>query len=436
VDYSLPKNYNEAIQHEDREKWLDAIQLELQSIFKNDTAVACDLPIGAKAIGTQWVFAVKRNEKNEIIRHKARLVVLGNHQREGKDYFETFSPTVNVKSIKLLLALATQEDLEIKQIDFETAFLNAEIKEDIYIRVPQGYFKIAQGLKKGMVLKLLKALYGLKQAPREWWTLLDSKLKELGYKTCALDECLYVKIVNGKRIYLTLYVDDTLAFFPKSLESVWNTDKNLITTQFKIKDMGDCQWILNMAVERDRIKKTLTLSQQGYMDLVLKSNPITEGREVTTPFKYPDISAVPDGVTPKLLNEQEQSDYRSIVGAILYAANITRIDLSYIVGVLARYVNAPYNYHMDSVRKVLSYLHHRTSWKLLFTHSPSQSKENGYHIKIYSDSSFGDDKCDRKSTSGWVSTFNDRPIEKEINLTIYFGFILFDMISYHVLMTI
>jgi hypothetical protein len=410
VDYHVPKNYNEALQHEDREKWLAAIQLELQSVLNQGTAMPCYLPEGAKAIGTQWVFAVKRNEQNEIIRHKARLVVLGNHQREGKDFFETFSPTVNVKSIKLLLALAAQEDLEIKQIDFDTAFLNAELKEDIYIRIPQGYFKIAEGIKRGMVLKLIKALYGLKQAPREWWMLLDATLKSLGYKVSPIDECLYAKVVSGKRIYLTLYVDDTLAFYPKELESIWITDKNAIQSKFKIKDMGDCQWILNMAIERNRAKKTITLSQKGYVDLVLKSNNVIEGREVSTPFKYPDVSAVPDGVTPKLLTEEEQSNYRSIVGAILYAANITRIDLSYIVSVLARYVNTPYNYHMDSARKVLSYLHSRTEYKLLFTHSPLQSNTKGYHVKIYSDSSFGDDKCDRKSTNGWISTFNGRPI--------------------------
>lgn len=410
VDYPIPKNYNEALLHDDREKWLDAIQLELQSIFKQETAEACELPSGAKALGTLWVFTVKRNEKNEIIRHKARLVVLGNHQREGIDYNETFSPTVNIKSIKLLLALAAQEDLEIQQIDFDTAFLNAVLKEDIYIRVPQGYFKIAKGLKKGMVLKLLKALYGLKQAPREWNQLLDATLKSLGYKVCSLDECLYVKVVDGQRIYLTLYVDDTLAFFPKVLESIWNADKNFIQAKFKIKDMGECKWILNMAVERDRAKKTITLSQKGYVELILKTNNVVEGREVSTPFKYPDVSAVPDGVTPTLLTQQEQATYRSIVGAILYAANITRIDLSYIVGVLARYVNTPYNYHLDSARKVLAYLYARTDWKLLFIHSSSQSQTNGYHVRVYSDSSFGDDKCDRKSTSGWISTFNDRPI--------------------------
>ena len=105
-------------------------------------------------------------------------MVQGFKQKEGIDYFETFSPTVKIKSIKYLLAIAAQEDLEIKQLDFVTAFLNASLKEDIYINIPQGY---TENLHGHTALKLNKALYGLKQASREWWLELDQFLNSLGY---------------------------------------------------------------------------------------------------------------------------------------------------------------------------------------------------------------------------------------------------------------
>ena len=409
IDYKIPKSMKEVYEHPDREKWLEAVECEIQSILKQNTTTPTYLPKNSKTLGTQWIFTVKHNEKNEIIRWKARLVVLGNHQKEGRDYFETFSPTVHIKSIKFILAVAAQEDLEIKQIDFDTAFLNAEVKEDIYLRIPQGFHH--PHLKPGMVLKLNKALYGLKQAPREWWKELDGTLQSLGYHSSPLDECLYMKIINGKRIYLTLYVDDTLAVYPKELEEVWLKDKQAISNKYSIKDMGDCQWILNMAIIRDREKKIITLSQKGYLDLILSTHQMNQStsKRVSTPFLYRDLSGIPDGIEPIILDEEEQSSYRSIVGELLYAANITRIDLSYIVSILARHVNKPYNYHMSAARRVLQYLNGRTDMKLQFTYSPA-NKDSKYNIILYADSSYGDDKSDRKSTSGWISMINDNPI--------------------------
>jgi hypothetical protein len=115
---------------------------------------------------------------------------------------------------------------------------------------------------------------------------------------------------------------------------------------------------------------------------------------------------------PYTLDAAEHEEYRSIVGALLYAANITRVDIAYIIGVLARYMHQPYNYHLDSARRVLQYLRGRTDMKMVFTASrhATQRINKEYNIVIYSDSNHANDKADRKSTGGWISLFNDRPI--------------------------
>ena len=119
-----------------------------------------------------------------------------------------------MKSLKLMLMLAAHYDLEIKQLDFVTAFLNAHLTEEIYIRIPQGYQgHLGKHIEEGMVLKLNKALYGLKQAPREWYQLIAKTLDRLGYISSPIDEGLFVKRVGSRRIWLTLYVDDTLAMY-------------------------------------------------------------------------------------------------------------------------------------------------------------------------------------------------------------------------------
>ena len=107
--YVLPTTYQEALQHPDREKWIAAIQSELDSLKLNQVFAPAVLPAGKKALPTRWVFVVKRDENNQIIKHKARLVVKGFKQIEGIDYNETFAPTVKMKSIKLLLALTASE---------------------------------------------------------------------------------------------------------------------------------------------------------------------------------------------------------------------------------------------------------------------------------------------------------------------------------------
>jgi hypothetical protein len=397
-----PKSYNEARRSKDKDKWEEAMEDELTSINDREVFTPCQLPKGRKAIPSRWVFKTKHNERHEITRFKARIVVKGYLQREGQDFFETYSPTVGMKSLKYMLALAAHNDWEIRQIDFDTAFLNATLKEDIYVQIPEGY---RGQFPPGTVLKLNRALYGLKQAPREWWLELDAFLNTLGYQASQLDPCLYAKVVNGKRIYLAVYVDDTMAFFDKSLEATWLEDKAKIAAKYKIKDLGECEWILNMAVKRDREKRTITLSQQTYVEDLLKTFGMDQCKPTSTPFKYEDLTVLPDGCDPLVLDEEEHEEYRSIVGSLLYAANWTRPDLSYVVGVLARFVSKPYNYHLNAAKHVLRYLNGTKDKHLTFGTSTDVDR-----LVIYSDSNWAGDRADRKSTGGHISVFHGHPI--------------------------
>lgn len=412
VEYIEPKSYRQAQRYPDRDKWEEAIEKELGSLDDRHVFTITILPQGRKALDCRWVLTVKRNELNQIIKYKARLVIKGFLQIEGIDYNETFAPTVRYKSIKYLLAIAAQEDLEIKQMDFDTAFLNAELKESIFMKVPEGY---NHKVPAGSVLKLNKALYGLKQAPREWYLKLHGSLEKLGYHSSFLDEGLFMKIVDGKRMYLSIYVDDTLAIFPKELQSVWDKDKKAISDEYAIKDLGDCDWILNMAVSRDREKGTITLSQHAYVELLLAEHRMDECKPVRTPFLYHDLTMVPPEVTQIPLTEDEHKVYRSIVGSLLFAANITRIDIAYIVSLLTRFVNAPMNYHLAAARRVLQYLNGTSEKKLVFTASHrDESKSNNtgcpYSLKIYTDSNWAGERGDCKSTGGHVTVINDRPV--------------------------
>jgi hypothetical protein len=416
LQYIEPKNYKQALIDKYKSEWLLAIKEELNSLHKQQVFQEIDnIPIHKKLLRCIWVFKAKRDKDNNICKWKARLVVQGFMQQEGIDFIETYAPTMRMKILKLILAIAAKDDLEIKQIDFDTAFLNALLNEEIYVYTPEGYelgdYQKSIGTR---CLKLNKALYGLKQAPREWNKEIHTFLNSLGYQSSDLDECLYQKIINDKRMYLTLFVDDTLAIYPKELENIWLADKEKIATKYKIKDLGDCEWIFNMKLERNRNLRQLTLSQEAYLTKVLEEHGYGNNiRTVSTPFQYSDITKI-DKSTPEMelveLDSEQQRNYRAKVGAILYAANITRIDLQYIIGVLARYVSKPLVRHMLAINRVLRYIGSTKSRKLMFDYSDPINRKELCELVIYTDSDWATENIDRRSTSGWLVMLNNSPI--------------------------
>ena len=134
------------------------------------------------------------------------MVAKGFAQKEGIDYNEIFSPVVKHTSIRLMLAIVAQFDLELEQMDVRTTFLHGELEEQIYMRQPEGYIQKGQ---EGMVCLLRKSLYGLKQSPRQWYKKFNSVMIKAGYSRCEYDSCVY--FLQGKDpTYLLLYVDDML----------------------------------------------------------------------------------------------------------------------------------------------------------------------------------------------------------------------------------
>jgi hypothetical protein len=389
-----------------------AIQSEMQSLINRNVFTPVEIPRGAKLLPYKWVFKAKLDSSNQVARYKARLVANGYYQRPGQDFESTFSPTVGYQSIKMLLQFAAINDWEIKQLDFDTAFLNADLDHDIYIKIPEGYDRAGLGSNIN-ALKLNKALYGLKQAGRKWFLKSDKFIKSLGYVSCELEPCLYFKQVGEHRIYITLWVDDVISFYPKCVENVWLADKEAIANEFEIKDLGDAQWVLNIKITRDRAERTICLSQQAYIDRMIADHQMQDCKSAKHPFEYKDISLPPENQEVRKLNDDEHEQYRSIVGLILYASTITRIDLSFITNMLGQYVAEPWNYHLAAAKRVLRYLKQYNNCELLFGPSNKIHSENPsdpFDVTIYTDSDWATHRADRKSVGGYVVMVNGRPI--------------------------
>jgi len=235
-----PSTLDEALNSQQRDKWLHAMDQELESLIKNDTWEVTRKPDNAKVLQTKWVFKQKRAENGET-KYKARLVIQGYAQTKGVDYEETFAPVAKYSSIRYLLALAVQKGLKIMHLDVETAYLNGELAEEIYITPPE---RLATSIKDNEVFKLKKAVYGLKQSGRNWNIKLDTTLKNLGMERLSADPCIYIQRSQGKFLIIAIYVDDMLVLCED--ESTGIEIKKKLMKKFKIRDLGEVQEFLGM----------------------------------------------------------------------------------------------------------------------------------------------------------------------------------------------
>ena len=185
-----PQTYKEAVSSTEGPLWKEAIKSEIDSILQNHTWELVDLPPGIKLLGSKWIFKRKMKTDGTIDKYKARLVIKGYRQREGLDYFDTYSPVTRITSIRMILAIAALRNLEVHQMDVKTAFLNGDLEEEIYMEQPEGC--VAPGQEK-KVCKLVKSLYGLKQAPKQWHKKFDDVMLSNGFKINECDKCVYVK---------------------------------------------------------------------------------------------------------------------------------------------------------------------------------------------------------------------------------------------------
>jgi len=160
-------------------------------------------------VGCKWLYKIKEGVgKDAKPRYKARLVARGFTQVAGVDYNEIFSLIVRHTSIRILLAMTTNMDLVLEQMDVTTTFLHGELDEKILMEQPKG-FKSKGKIEQVCLLK--KSLYGLKQSPRQWYKRFDTFMIEHGFVRSSYDCCVYFKQVsNNIFLYLLLHVNDML----------------------------------------------------------------------------------------------------------------------------------------------------------------------------------------------------------------------------------
>ena len=380
ITLSVPASYRAAMRSEQADKWQDACQKEMTSLAEKGVWELVQLPSDRKTIGSKWVFDIKRDENGDISRYKARLVARGFAQTHGVDYFDTFASVAKFASIRTALSIAASRDLEIIQIDIETAYLNGILEEEVFMEQPEGF--VVPG---GLVCRLKKALYGLKQAGRTWLLRLREELSNIGFRPLNADDCIYT---NGRE-FILVYVDDMLVL--ASDEGTGWGIVEMIEQAFGVKRIGTPKKFLGMEIDRDREERVIMLRQMLYVNTILERFGMADCAPVHTPMST--------GWTG--MGDDESIDplyYQSVVGSAMYLMQATRPDLAYAVGALSRYYSAPRVMHLEAAKRVMRYLKGTIGMGLTLGGSKPT-------LVGYSDSAHGDDIATGRSTGGFVFTF-------------------------------
>ncbi|CAI5960934.1 unnamed protein product [Closterium sp. NIES-65] len=205
LDIPTPRSYAEAVEGPYSSQWQAAIDAEMASWKSTGTYVDAVPPPGANIVSGMWIFRVKRPPGSPPV-FKARYVARGFSQRQGVDYFQTFSPTPKMTTLRVLLHVAAQRDYELHSLNFSTAFLQGSLHEEIWLRRPPGFTVTFQ---PGTQWSLRRPVYGLRQAPREWHDTLRTTLAALGFAPSTADPSLFLRTDTSlPPFYILVYVDD------------------------------------------------------------------------------------------------------------------------------------------------------------------------------------------------------------------------------------
>jgi len=373
-----PKKVEEALEDPD---WIVAMQEELNEFERNKVWKLVPRPKKGNIVGTKWVFRNKLDENGNIVRNKARLVAKGYSQEEGIDYDETFAPVARLEAIRIFLAFAAFSNFKVYQMDVKSAFLNGNLKEEVYVEQPPGF---VDPKFPNHVYLLDKALYGLKQAPRAWYDTLSKFLLANGFKRGKIDKTLFYRQVKGELLLVQVYVDDII--FGSTNPELCEKFSKLMQSKYQMSMMGELNYFLGLQIKQTT--NGILIHQAKYTKELLKKFNMQDCKIAKTP-----VSTATKLDKDEKGKSVDNSSYRGMIGSLLYLT-ASRPDIMFATCLCARFQSDPKESHLAAVKRILRYLKGTPYLGLWYP------KESGFDLVGYSDSDYAGCRIDRKSTTG------------------------------------
>lgn len=400
-----PATYDEAVRRADHEGWREAMEKELGTMKEMGVWKLVEPPQGRKLVGNRWVFEFKPVDLKGGSRFKARLVAQGFSQIPGVDFHQTYAPVARQASVKLLIALAAQNDWELDCFDAKRAFLHGRLTEEIYMKQPRGFERYSDA---GVLLVclLLRSLYGLKQAAFDWYVTLSKLLEELGFSRSDIDLTVFIfdKLErDGRRVICIIvwHVDDGLGGCNSRYFLNWVKGK--IGERFGISDLGPVSLYLGIEIERRRETREAWIHQESYIDHVCDEYRMGEANPVSLPMDPNHPFGVDTDVFPSVPDLEHA--YKKIVGELTYLATCSRPDIAQTVQRLAQQCAHAEPRHFAAAKRVLRYLKGTRSLHIHY------GNPNVNHLPYaYSDSDWATCPADRVSVSGYIWFYYGGPV--------------------------
>ena len=371
-------------------QWKKAIEEEMGKMIEMGVVEEATNTNGKTPIDTKLILKAKRDSAGEIKLLKARLVAKGYNQVFGRDFDDTFAPVCRSSTVRVALAWAAMNGYKAFQADVKSAYLNAPLKEELYIRIPS--IEENEGSK---TYRLRKALYGLKQSGHEWHKTLKAALGSKGWQSTLSEACVFVRERNNHTQLMTVYVDDLLVL-AKDEEEYAEIIKEL-REHFEVSELGEVRDLLGMNIIR---KDNLFLIDQSGLirraldnfkhsiPIVIAATPIA-GR--TEPYEG---KAKPEEIRL----------YQQCIGTLNHIAQWTRPDIAAAVSIAAQHTANPGPQDFKALGRILGYLLYTVDYRLRLGGNKSTQ------LTIFTDSDWAGDQEDRKSQSGYVAQFGQSTV--------------------------
>jgi hypothetical protein len=397
-----PQSWPEMMRRDDRQRYIDAANVEIADLQNLDTLEVVDkAPAGETVYSTRMLWKDKPPLNGMPARCKGRLVV---RNFKNDVNASVFAPVCRVETVRYLLSeTAAHPTWHLHHIDICNAFCTAKLDKPIYIHIPRCMLENDPSLK-GKAVKVTRALYGHQCSPRAFNQHLHDKIRLYGYTRSSADPCLYIKRDKQGVSYLLCYVDDILFVGCDIHRKQFVLDVNIDTNSssgFKVRDYGEPKSFLGMEFHRDVHGKTLQITQTAYIRSVASRFNITADKAPTTPLP-PNFKIDTDSSPP--LDEEAVTEYRAMVGSILYAVHCCRPSCAHAVHVLSRKLHAPTKADAKLARNVIAFLLATDTLGLKY------DGKNPRALQGFSDADWAGDLTNRRSTSGFVFMKNNAAV--------------------------
>ncbi|GJZ31739.1 retrovirus-related pol polyprotein from transposon TNT 1-94 [Tanacetum coccineum] len=356
-----PKNFKSSIT---KDFWFQAMQDEIHEFDRLQVWESVPQPDGVMIIALNWIYKVKLDKYGDVLKNKARLVAKGYRQEEGIDFEESFTSVARIEAIRIFIANAASKNMTIYQMDVKTAFLNGELKEEVY------------------------------QAPRAWYDTLSRFLLDNQFSKGAVDPTLFTQKIGKHILLVQIYVDDIIfaSTDPKACE-IFSYE---ISSKFQMSMMRQMPFFLGLQVSQNL--ESIFINQSKFALEILKKFGMDSCDPVNTPMvDRLKLDEDPLGIPI------DQTRFCSMVGSLMYL-NANRPDLVFAVCMCARYQASPTKKHLEALKRVFRYLRGTITWGLWYP------KDTAMALTAYADADHAGCQDSRRSTSGSAQFLRDKLI--------------------------